>query len=56
VLSSLLAYKIAKLKKETSPSFLQGILEDVPAEVVRSAFGSGVRRSQLQDRIAQVSE
>lgn len=53
VLSSLLAYKIAKLKKETSPSFLQGILEDVPASVLQAAFGGAVRASQLQDHVIQ---
>ena len=53
VLSSLLAYKMAKLKKETSPSFLQGILEDVPAEVLKAAFGGAVRASQLQDHVIQ---
>lgn len=53
VLSSLLAYKIAKLKKETSPSFLQGILEDVPAQVLQAAFGGAVRASQLQDHVIQ---
>ena len=35
VLSSLLAYKMAKLKKETSVTFLQGIIEDVPQSVLR---------------------
>jgi len=53
VLSSLLAYKMAKLKKETSPAFVQGILEDVPAEVIRAAFGGAVRASQLQDHVIQ---
>ena len=52
-LSSLLAYKIAKLKKETSPQFLQGILEEVPQSVISAAFGQAVRASQLQDHVIQ---
>lgn len=53
VLSSLLAYKMALIKKETSQTFLQGIINDVPDEVFKSAFGSAIRRSQLQDHVVR---
>lgn len=53
VLSSLLAYKMALIKKETSQTFLQGIISDVPDEVFKAAFGSAVRRSQLQDSVVR---
>ena len=49
IASSLLAYKMAKLKKETSRAFLDGILEDVPPAMRPMNYGNAVRQSQLQD-------
>ena len=49
IASSLLAYKMAKLKKETSRAFLDGILEDVPPAMRPQNYGNAVRSSQLQD-------
>jgi len=54
VVSSLLAYEIAKLKKETSQAFLDNILRRVPKEVLDVVYGGAVLGSQLQDRVAQV--
>ena len=54
VASSLLAYEIAKLKKETSQAFLDNILRRVPKEVLDVVYGGAILGSQLQDRVAQV--
>ena len=54
VVSRLLAYEIARLKKDTSQGFLDGILTGVPKNVLPSSYGGALRSSQLQDRIVQV--
>jgi len=54
VVSSLLAYEIAKLKKETSGDFLNNILRRVPKEILDVVYGGAILGSQLQDRVAQV--
>ena len=54
VVSRLLAYELAKLKKEVSPEFLAGILAPVPKDILRLAYGDAVRANQLQDRILEV--
>lgn len=53
VLSSILAYKIALLKKETSQTFLDGIAREIPADIFKMAMGDAVRRSQLQDSVVR---
>jgi hypothetical protein len=54
IASQILAYKIAKLKKETSQAFLDNILRDIPQEYRDPDYGGGVRKAQLQDGIRQV--
>jgi hypothetical protein len=56
VVSSLLAYEIAKLKKETSQAFLDNILRRVPKEVLDVAYGGAITSSQLQDNVTQVMD
>jgi hypothetical protein len=56
VVSSLLAYEMAKLKKETSQAFLDNILRGVPKEVLDVVYGGAVLGSQLQSGIAQVMD
>lgn len=53
VLSSILAFKMALLKKETSQTFLDGIAREIPPDVFQAAFGAAVRRSQLQDSVVR---
>jgi len=54
VVSSLLAYEMAKLKKETSASFLNNILSRIPKEVLNTVYGGAISASQLQSCISQV--
>lgn len=56
IASFLLAYKIAKLKKETSQAFLNNILEEVPPEMRPQNYGAGVRASQLQDGVSEIRD
>jgi hypothetical protein len=51
VVSRLLAYEMARLNKENSADFLNGILAPVPKEVVSLVYGGAVRGSQLQDHV-----
>jgi hypothetical protein len=53
-LSDLLAYEIAKLKKETSQGFLDNILRAIPQSILSIAYGGAVRGMQLQAGITQV--
>jgi len=54
VLSKILAYEIARLKKETSQVFLDGILRFIPQDILNMVYGGAVRSSQLQDGITRV--
>ena len=54
LLSRILAYEMARLKKDNSQSFLDSTLRGVPKDIVTALYGSGVRKSQLQDGILQV--
>ena len=54
VVSRLLAYEMAKLKKEVSAAFLQGILSLIPGNILQQVYGGAVRGSQLQSGIRQV--
>jgi len=51
VVSRLLAYDMARLNKESSADFLNGILRGVPREVLDVVYGGAVRGGQLQDRV-----
>ena len=53
LVSRLLAYEMARLKKEVSQEFLNGILAPVPKEVLNQVYGGAVRSSQLQDHVIQ---
>jgi hypothetical protein len=54
VLSDLLAYELAKLKKETSQGFLDNILRSIPQGILDIAYGGAIRAQQLQDGIIKV--
>lgn len=56
ILSRLLAYEMARLNKENSPEFLNGILRPVPQDVLNTVYGGAVRGAQLYDHVAQRSE
>ncbi len=47
----LLAWEMARLKKESSASFLDSILAPVPKEVVQQMYGGAVAAALAQDRI-----
>lgn len=51
--SRLLAYEIAKLNKESSADFLEGILSPVPRGVRQLMYGGNLTASQLQDHVIQ---
>lgn len=51
LLSRLLAYDIAKLNKENSADFLNGILRGVPQDILNTVYGGAVRGSQLYDGV-----
>ena len=53
VVSRLLGYDMAKLKKESSQEFLQNIIRSVPQDVLQVVYGGAVRASQLQDHVIQ---
>lgn len=53
LLSRLLAYEIARLNKENSPDFLNGILKPVPQDVLNTVYGGAVRGAQLYDHVLQ---
>lgn len=53
IVSRLLAYEMAKLKKETTQAFLENILSGVPKEILGARYGVGLRGAQLQDNIVQ---
>ena len=53
LVSRLLAYEIARLNKENSADFLNGILKPVPQDILNTVYGGAVRSSQLQDRVIQ---
>ena len=54
LVSRLLAYEIAKLKKETSQAFMDNILRGIPQGTLDMVYGGAVRGSQLQTGITQV--
>lgn len=56
VVSRLLAFEIAKLKKETSQSFLNNIINQVPREMLPMSYGGAARAAQLQDRVDEVRD
>lgn len=56
VTSRLLAYEIAKLKKETSQQFLSNILAGVPREALPQSYGAAARKGQLQHHIIEVRD
>ena len=56
VVSSILAYKIAKLKRESDQGFLNGIIEEIPVEYRQAAYGTAIRASQLHDRVVEVRD
>ena len=51
IVSRLLAHEIAKLKKENSQEFLNGILRAVPKEVLDKMYRAGVHQNQLPSSV-----
>lgn len=47
----LLAWEMARLKKESNPAFLDSILAPVPKEVVQQMQGGAIAASLAQDRV-----
>lgn len=53
IASRLLAFEMARLKKDMSPEFLNNIVRLVPQDILDMRYGGAVRASQLQDHIIQ---
>lgn len=53
VVSRLLAYEMAKTKKESSQEFLNNILAGVPQDILNLMYGGAVRQSQGQDHVIE---
>jgi hypothetical protein len=53
IVSRLLAFEMAKLKKERDQAFLQNIIAPVPQDILNTVYGGAIRASQLQDRVIQ---
>jgi hypothetical protein len=51
VIARLLAWEIARLKKETSQVFLDSILSPLPKEVLQKMYRGGVTMAQLQSSV-----
>lgn len=56
IISRLLAYEIACLKKETSQQFLNNIISKVPREMLPQNYGAAARQAQLQDFVEEVRD
>lgn len=53
VVSRLLGYEIARLKKEVTQEFLNNILRFVPQNILDMVYGGAVRGNQLQSHVIQ---
>lgn len=53
VVARLLAWEIARLKKEVDAKFLDSIIAPVPPEVVQQMHGGAPKAAQLQDHVIQ---
>lgn len=54
IIGDLLAWEIARLKKENSAQFLESILAQVPRSILDRMYRGGISTNQLQDRVEWV--